>query len=207
VARFRRAHPGIDVHLSEDGGPRLLGRLERGELHVAVTGVGTGRFTSRTLFPAIAIAVVPARHPLARRRTVDVTYFAEAPILLLRRDFGTRQWFDAACQAERLRPRVLIESAAPQTLLALAAIGYGIAVVPSNVLIASRALRATAVTHRGAVIGGWLAASWDPRRFFPPHAERFVEELARTTGRSYPGRDVIRRAPRLARAPRLRAEA
>ena len=104
--------------------------------------------------------------------------------------------FDTACQADRLRPRVLLESAAPQTLVALAAIGYGVAVVPSNMVL-GRAVRAAPVTHRRAVLGGWLGAFWHPRRFLPPYAEAFVEELAKFSRRGYPGRDVVRRAPPL----------
>ena len=206
VPRFRQAHPGIDVHLTEDGGPRLLEYLDRGELHLALTATSEERFANRALFPAVAMAVMPRTHGLARRRTVDVTELAESPLLLLRRGFGTRQWFDAACQGERLRPRVLLESAAPQTLIALASIGYGVAVIPSNVMLPPRRVRAAPVTHRDAVIGGWLAASWDPRRFLPPYAEAFVQELARFARRSYPGRDVIRRAPALARPRHLQIE-
>jgi DNA-binding transcriptional LysR family regulator len=196
VARFRRSYPGVDVHFTEDGGPRLLDRLERGQVHLAITAFGDERFASRALFPAVATAVMPATHPLAKRKTVSVTDLAELPLLLLHRDFGTRQWFDAACQADRLRPRVLLESAAPQTLVALAGIGYGIAIVPSNMVL-RRGVRASPVMHRGVVLGGWLGASWHPRRFLPPFGEAFVDALARFAQRSYPGRDVVRRAPPL----------
>jgi len=196
VPRFRRSHPGVDVHFSEDGGMRLLDHLDRGQFHLAVTGFVNERFASRPLFPAVATAVMPATHSLAKRRTLDVTDLAELPLLLLRRDFGTRQWFDAACQVDRLRPRVLLESAAPQTLVALAEIGYGVAVVPSNMVL-RRGVRASPLMHRGVVIGGWLSASWHPRRFLPPYAEAFIDELARFARRSYPGRDVVRRAPPL----------
>jgi len=196
VPRFKRSYPGVDVHFTEDGGMRLLDHLERREVHLAVTGFADERFASRRLFPGVATAVMPATHPLAKRRTVSVTDLAELPLLLLRREFGMRQWFDAACQADRLRPRVLLESAAPQTLVALASIGYGVAIVPSNMVL-RRGVRAAPVMHRGVVIGGWLSAFWHPRRFLPPYAEAFVDELARFARRSYPGRDVVRRAPAL----------
>src|SRR5262245_25964746 len=35
LTHFRSRHPGIEVHLVEDGGARLPTRLERGELHLA----------------------------------------------------------------------------------------------------------------------------------------------------------------------------
>src|SRR6478736_7665 len=33
LVRYRRRHPGVEVHLVEDGGVRLIDRLERGEVH------------------------------------------------------------------------------------------------------------------------------------------------------------------------------
>jgi DNA-binding transcriptional LysR family regulator len=203
MPRFRRAHPGVEVHFVEDGGPRLLGHVERGAIHLALTAAGDARFDSRALFPAVAMAVMPRGHPLAKQRTVDVAALEGIPLLLLRRDFGTRQWFDAACQARRLAPSVVLESAAPQALVALAAIGYGIAVVPSNVLIAGRGLHLAPVLDGPSVIGGWFTASWHPRRFLPRFGEAFVDELARFSRHSYPGRAVVRRAPALSQPRRL----
>jgi LysR family cyn operon transcriptional activator len=37
LIRYRRRHPGVEVHLVEDGGARLIGRLERGEVHLSIT--------------------------------------------------------------------------------------------------------------------------------------------------------------------------
>jgi DNA-binding transcriptional LysR family regulator len=197
MPRFQRSHPGVDVHFVEDGGPRLLGHMERGAIHLALTAAGDDRFASRTLFPAVAMAVMARHHRRARCRTVDVTALATVPLLLLRRDFGTRRWFDAACHARRLQPPVLLESAAPQTLVALASIGYGVAVVPSNVLVAGRRVHLAPVMDGNTVIGGWMTASWHPKRFLPRFGEAFIEELAGFSRRSYPGRAVVSRAPAL----------
>ena len=35
LVQYRRRHPGVEVHLVEDGGARLLGRLERGEILIS----------------------------------------------------------------------------------------------------------------------------------------------------------------------------
>jgi LysR family cyn operon transcriptional activator len=198
MARFRRSHPGIEVHFVEDGGPRLFGHIERGAIHLALTAAADERYASRTLFPAVAMAVMARRHPLAKYQRVDVAALATAPLLLLRRDFGTRLWFDAACHTRRVQPVVLLESAAPQTLVALARIGYGVAIVPSNVLITGRRLHLAPVMDGPTVIGGWMTASWHPKRFLPRFGEAFVDELVRFSRRSYPGRAVVSKAPALA---------
>src|SRR2546422_3194677 len=59
---FRRAWPGIDVRLVEDGGVRLRARVARGELHLALGAVPTGDdLRARPLFPVWVLAVMPPR--------------------------------------------------------------------------------------------------------------------------------------------------
>jgi DNA-binding transcriptional LysR family regulator len=123
-------------------------------------------------------------------------------VLVLRQGFGSREWFEAACQIARVRPRVLLESAAPHILVALARAAYGIAIVPSAVQFDRRGVRALTLLQNGTPIGGWVSVAWDPRRFLAPYAEWFVEEVVTFSRRAWPGRDVIRGAPPLPR-PRV----
>src|SRR5262245_51692140 len=132
--RYRRAHPAVEIQLTEDGGRALLGRLSRGEVHLAVAAPTEG-LAYRLLFPGRVIALVPPFHRLARRVTLEVKELAREPLLLLRRDFAVRQLFDAACQVAHVRPRVLLESGAPQTLLAFVRAGYGIGIGPSTLTL------------------------------------------------------------------------
>jgi DNA-binding transcriptional LysR family regulator len=197
LSPYRRRHPGVEVHFVEDGGLRLADRLERGDVDLALV-VPNDRFRARPLFPAHSMAVMSKKHPLSRRRALDVAELADKPLLLLNRTFGSREWFDSACNAARIRPRVLLESAAPHTLVALAGMDYGIAVVPSNVALPA-SVRALPLIQRGASIGRWLTVAWDPRRMLAAYAEQFVDELAAHWRLDYPGRDLVRRAPPLPR--------
>jgi DNA-binding transcriptional LysR family regulator len=120
-------------------------------------------------------------------------------LLLLRRDFASREWFDIACQAAHIRPRVLLESAAPHTLVALAATDYGIAILPSTVQVPRGVARAVPLVHRGKSLGRWAGIAWDPQRFLAPYAEQFVKELVAHARRDYPGRDFVKRAPPIPR--------
>ena len=124
---------------------------------------------------------------------------SDRSVLLLRREFGSRAWFDAACEIAHVRPRVRLESAAPQTLVELAAAGYGIAVLPSTVVIDRAGLRAVPLVQRGASLGRWSMVAWDRQRLLPKYAERFVDELVVHVRRNHPGREFTRRAPPLAR--------
>jgi LysR family transcriptional regulator, cyn operon transcriptional activator len=198
LTQYRHRHPGVEVHLVEDGGVRLYGRLERGDVHLTLTAA-SGRFERRLLYPMHALAAMSPTHRLGRRAALEIAELADEPLLLLRRDFGSREWFDAACSVAHIRPPVLLESAAPQTLIALAATGYGIAIVPSNAQVPRSAARAVPLVHRGESVGRWAMIAWDPQRFLAPYAEQFVEEIVAHCRRDYPGRYLIRRAPPLPR--------
>jgi DNA-binding transcriptional LysR family regulator len=195
--QYQARHPGVEVHFVEDGGLRLPNRLEQGEVHLALV-VPYDRFGNRLLFPVLNLAVLPRKHRLAGRRALDVAELAEEPFLLLHRTFGSREWFESACNVAHIRPRVLLESAAPHTLIALANVGYGIAVVPSTVVL-SAGVRAVPLVQRGTPVGKWFSIAWDPQRVLAAYAEQFVNELVAYCRRDYPGRDFIRRAPPLPR--------
>jgi LysR family transcriptional regulator, cyn operon transcriptional activator len=200
---FRRRYPSIEVHFVEDGGARIHDRLEDGTAQIVLTSVSNEAFTARLLFPVCVVAVVGPAHPLGKQSSVEVADLADVPLLLLHKSFAARGWFDAECHNADVNPQVLLESGAPATLMALAASGDGAAIVPSHGSIPSNSVRAIPVTGRGKPIGRWIQAAWDRRRFFPPFACHFVDELVAHVSRNYPGRDVLKRAPPL-RRPKLR---
>lgn len=193
LADYRSRHPAIDVHLVEEGGLRLVDRLERGDIHLALV-ISDDRFRQERLFPAIA--VVHQKHRLRGRRKIDVKELAEEPVLLLTRSFASRGWFDAACNLARVRPRVLLESASPHTIVALAEAGFGAAIVPSTVLI-RRSVHAMPIVRGTEPLGNWGMIAWDPLRSLAPYAQEFTRELATHCRRGYPGRNIIGAAPAL----------
>ena len=205
LIQYRRRYPGVDIHLVEDGGASLASRLERGEVQIAHIPAGDERFQGRLLYPMHVLILVPKGHRLARRAVVDLLDLSEEPLLLLGPGFGSHQWFDAACRVAQIRPRVLLESGAPHTLVSLVSAGYGLAIMPSNAHLPKAGIRPIPVVHRKEAIGRWSMVAWDPRRFLAPYAQTFVEELVAGVRRDFPGRAVVSRAPRLPR-PKYPAE-
>jgi DNA-binding transcriptional LysR family regulator len=198
LTSYSRKHPSVEIHLVEDGGARLNERLERGDVHLALGAEG-GRFASRLLYPIYALAALAPKHRLARRASLEIAELADEPLLVLRRGFGSREWFDAACSIAHVRQRTLLESAAPHTLVALAATGYGIAIIPSNAQVPRSGIRTLPLVHRGASIGRWAIVAWDAARFLAPYAASFIEEMVAHCRRDYPGHHLVRRAPPLPR--------
>jgi LysR family transcriptional regulator, cyn operon transcriptional activator len=204
---YRHRHPRVEVHLVEDGGVRMHGRLERGDIHLALTATAATRFQARLLYPMHVLAVLSPRHRLRRSVLLEIAELADEPLLLLGRDFGSREWFDMACQVVHVRAHVMLESAAPHTLIALAATDYGIAILPSNVRVPRAVVRAVPLVQGGASVGRWAHIAWDSQRFQAPYAKQFVAEIVAYCRRNYPGKDLIRRAPPLPRPQHAESEA
>jgi DNA-binding transcriptional LysR family regulator len=200
LVNYRSRHPGVEVHLLEDGGARLSERLERGSVHVAIMPAGYDEFEAHPLFPMYAIAAAPCSRG-RKARTVDLLELARQPLLVLAPAFASRQWFDSACQLADIRPRIVLESAAPQTILALAADGHGVAVIPSTVPMTSEALQFTPILHRANAIGRWATVARDPHRYLPQFGYDFISELVEATRVDHPGKSVIARAKVVPRPP------
>lgn len=194
---YQRRHAGVEVRVVEDGGIGLLGRLERGEVQLAYVPAGDARFTGRLLYPVHVIAVVPEGHQLHRRRCLEIAEVAGLRLLLLRRGFGSREWFDAACHAADVRPNVLLESSTHNAIIGLTLAGYGIGILPSAVPVPTRGLRPIPLVNGTAPIGRWTMLAWNPQRFLAPYAATFVGEMVAHAQRTYPGRALVRRAPAL----------
>ena len=77
-----------------------------------------------------------------------------------------------------------------------------IAVIPSNVMVLRAKVRAVPLIYRRTPIGRWQIVAWDPRRFLPPYAEQFIEEIVTYLRRGHPGHDFVKCAPPLPRPKR-----
>jgi DNA-binding transcriptional LysR family regulator len=127
------------------------------------------------------------RHRLASRRSLTIGDLAGEPLLMLAPGFQTRQLFEDACRARNVDLNVIVESRSPQSIVALAAAGHGIAIVPSVVALARTRVAVVGLVHDGPPLGNWVRVVWDPRRYLPPYGEAFVETLVRCMKRSFPG--------------------
>jgi LysR family transcriptional regulator, nitrogen assimilation regulatory protein len=179
LPRYAERFPNVHVQLTEALGPEQTAMLERGEVHVGIRlDQGDPRFESRILLPADALAVAAPSFDLGHAGVIDVRRLASYPLLLLDSGYSVRRLFDAACRLANVRPNILLESRAPHTLLALAEIGRGVAIIPSLQRTDRYTLRVVRVTHGRKPVRERVAIQWDRRRRLPPYAVTFCEALA-----------------------------
>jgi LysR family cyn operon transcriptional activator len=195
LPQYRHRHPAVEIDVIEDGGARIPERLERGDVHLALMNAGDEDFGRRLLAPNHVLAVVSPKHRLAGKKTLEIADLEDESLLLLRRDFASRGWFDTACHIARIRPHVILESSAPHTLLALARTGNAVAVMPTNVRIPPGSVRALPLMHRRVSIGRWAIVAWKKERYLAPYAEQFIDELVSYCRQNYPGREFFKHAP------------
>jgi len=180
LPRYAQRFPNVHVKVREGSGSEMLEMLERGEIHLAqnllhAVQLDTKRFAIQPLEPVELLAACHSRLTLGTGGTIEVGHIARHPLLLLDSGFGFRRAFDAACRLAGVEPKVLFESRAPHTLLALAEAGYGVAIIPSALRTHRYKLRIFGVTYRGKPLREPLSILWDKRRPLPPYATTFCE--------------------------------
>lgn len=210
--RYAERYPHVQVKLIEAPGIEILAMLERGEIHLGqnlahVLKPDDQRFASQPLEPVELLAACHPPLTLGQGGEIDIKRLAPYPLLLLDSAFVVRRTFDAACRLAGLKPNVLFESRIPQTLLALAEAGHGVAIIPTALRTDRYDLRIVRVTYRGKPLREPLTILWDKRRPLPPYATAFCEMWAEHVREVFPitrPREPVIDATRRSRARKAR---
>ena len=137
IREFRRQRPDVSFGLEETGSSELLGGLRDERLDVAFIRSGLADPTGITVHPLQdedMAAALPARHRLARARTLSLRDLADETFILYRRPDG-RGLYDviiAACAEAGFSPHVGQEAPRIVSTLNLVAAGLGVTIVPAS---------------------------------------------------------------------------
>jgi LysR family nitrogen assimilation transcriptional regulator len=180
LPRYSECFPNVQVMLTEALGHEQLTLLERGEVHLGIRhdqGIDR-RFEGRALPADEVLAACAPSLQLGAAGMIDIGRLAPYPLLLLDSGYSVRKMFDAACRLAEIEPKILLESRAPHTLLALAESAHGVAIIPSILATDRYNLRIVRVAHRRKPLRERLVIQWDKRRPIPSYAASFCELLA-----------------------------
>jgi DNA-binding transcriptional LysR family regulator len=149
IRAFRRAYADVDLTLEEANTTRLVAGLQDGSLDAVFLrpgAAGSEAFQLRLLSEEPMIVVLPARHPVAAQREVDLATLKEDPFLLFPRQNGSMLYdtIIGACREAGFEP--VIGQQAPQiaSVVNLVAAELGVSVVPASM----SQLRVTGVAYR-----------------------------------------------------------
>ena len=144
---------------------------------------------------------------MAPGEAIDIAALGDWPLLVLDTSYATRNVFDAACHLADFKPNIYFESRSVNALLAIAAAGHGIAIIPSVLRTDPDQLRSLRVTHRGEPLELTAAVIWDRRRTPARHAEQFSSLLAGYIRDTYSPPPAVSGAAKGAGTPRRQARA
>jgi LysR family hydrogen peroxide-inducible transcriptional activator len=132
LSSFARQHPSVSVNVVEEITPALLDRLHGGTIDLALLAlpVAGDELIVSELAQEPLFAVLPARHPLADRRSILLDELREEPFLLLKEGHCFRDNALSACRRSRVNPKVVFESGQFATILAMVSAGMVVSVVP-----------------------------------------------------------------------------
>jgi LysR family hydrogen peroxide-inducible transcriptional activator len=140
LRRFAARWPDVKLDVVEDVTARLLGMLERGGLDVAILSSADVPQTvhSETVGAEPLRLMVPAAHPLARRKTIPWLAVEQERLLVLQEMHCLAGQVSRFCEGSRVRPPVFMRGAQLSTIAAMVAAGLGVSVVPEMMCRAAR---------------------------------------------------------------------
>lgn len=149
---FHGAHPGVELHISEQGSRRLLDELAGGELDLALIttsdSASADRFTvSPLLVEELVVISSSGSPPIAGRDGIRLKEVAGLPLIFFSSSYDLRATTDAAFLASGLSPHVIIEGVEMDAVLRFVERGIGVAIVPAIVLVDRPGLRATRLSE------------------------------------------------------------
>ncbi|MFF7989641.1 LysR family transcriptional regulator [Kitasatospora xanthocidica] len=185
---FRRRSPAVRLDVREmTSAPQVAALLERtidvGLLREPPADEPRLRF--RTVLTEPFVAVLPAHHPLAGRRTVRLERLADEPFVLLPREDGPQLYdrITGLCAGAGFTPAIGQHAVEWQTVCALVGAGLGVSLAPESIRrirlrgVAFRRIEPSTARTRVAV--AWRADDPDP----------LVHRLLEAVGAEHPARN------------------
>lgn len=151
VGLFAADHPGVSLIIEEISSTEIETALEEGRMDVGLgflTRHSPNLRYERLCTDEFAL-VVSGAHPWWKRRTIKFSELHEQRLLQLPDSFVMRRMTDEICRNHRVRPRVVAEINAIETLLRSLAPLEAAAVMPKIALRGREALRLKAIPLQG----------------------------------------------------------
>jgi DNA-binding transcriptional LysR family regulator len=131
VATFVAKRPGVRVTLISLASPMVLDRVANREADIGICyePIMSRAVKVEEISRSQIGCILPARHPLAKRRTIRVQDLAACPIVTYLPQAILRPYVDRAFSDRSAAPRISVATATSATAITLALHGAGIALV------------------------------------------------------------------------------
>lgn len=137
LGRYRRQYPKVNLQLREFYSAGVMQALSEGTADVGFLRDGGPAEGLRveTLFSEPFVAVLPAQHPLAKRKALSAAELRNEPFVFFSPSVGRRAYDKSVsiCDAHGFRPQVVQEAPQWLTILRLVGAGLGVTIAPACV--------------------------------------------------------------------------
>src|SRR5437763_9919392 len=132
IGNFQRFYPKVTFELFEDTTEKLAQRLEDGtlDLVIASTSHETPTLTRHSLGKEPLLILLPAKHRLARRKSIKWSELAAEKFLLLHEEHSLSIHVRQLLAANHLNPELVLRGAQLVTMARMVAAGLGVTVIP-----------------------------------------------------------------------------
>ncbi|HEY2800868.1 MAG TPA: LysR family transcriptional regulator [Chthoniobacterales bacterium] len=180
IADFERAYPRVTFELFEDTTEKLVQRLEDGTLDIVLASSSdeTPNLKQHALGRERLLLLLPAKHRLARKKTIKWSDLASEKFLLLHEVHSLSITVRRLLAANHLKPELVLQGAQLVTIAAMVAAGLGVTVVPEMMLQTEFVKGCVAVPFAGSSPTRELVLIRNPLRFESKAAAAFREEAA-----------------------------
>jgi LysR family transcriptional regulator, hydrogen peroxide-inducible genes activator len=180
VVTFQKHYPEVTLEIVEDVTDGITRRVEGGELDVAIASTCQQSPTVRreSLGSEALLALVPERHPLAKKTMVALDDLKSQRFLLLHEMHCLSQQVNHLLEARRLRPEIALAGSQLGTIANMVAASIGVSIVP-QMMVKHRAIPGcVTLPFAPPVPERELNLLYNPLRFQSKAAAAFRQEAA-----------------------------
>ena len=132
LIQFQHTYPGIDLHITEEGGTALTSLVASGELDVAIImrPVYSDMLNEIPIIKNQIVACVNSSHPWAVRNYINIRDFKDIPFITFNSTFNVHTQLMKRFKEEKIYPNILLTSTSCQFLYQYAYQSGNILVLP-----------------------------------------------------------------------------
>jgi len=180
VGKFQKHYPEVTLEIVEDVTEGITRRVEAGELDVALASTCHSSPTLRreSVGNEPLLALLPERHPLAKKTLVELDDLKSQRFLLLHEMHCLSQQVHHLLEARRLRPEIALAGSQLGTIANMVAAGIGVSIVPQLMVNHQATPGCVSLPFAPPVPERELNLLYNPLRFQSKAAAAFRQEAA-----------------------------
>ncbi|WP_299771210.1 LysR family transcriptional regulator [uncultured Pseudoteredinibacter sp.] len=173
---FRRAYPGIDLHISAEGTQRAEQMLLDGSTDMAIVNVQqhSEQIESRYLLKEEVVLCMASDHPFADRTAVDFLDIKEEPLLVYHQGYHLRQILNRLESQAAHKANIIIETDILRLMVSMVASGEGMCLCLRRLVDAEKDLVSVSFNEPQYIE---LGIGWKKGGYLSPANRAFIDYL------------------------------